>query len=60
MIDFDRLWEELYLNLTLEECDRVIKQVEAVRDSSTKVLETLVELRHGLREVKNAHDNQVG
>lgn len=57
MIDFDSLWEELYLNITLEECEAIIKQVQQVRDSSTKMLEHLVELRHGLREVKKAHDD---
>lgn len=57
MIDFDSLWEELYLNITLEECEEIIKQVQSVRDASDRMLEHLVELRHGLREVKNAHVN---
>lgn len=57
MIDFDSLWEELYLNITLEECDEIIKQVQQVRETSIKMLEHLVELRHGLREVKKSHVN---
>lgn len=59
MIDFDSLWEELYLNITLEECEAIIKQVQQVRDTSTAMLEHLVELRHGLREVQNAHGHQM-
>lgn len=59
-IDFDSLWEELYLNLSLEECDSVIKQVREVRESSQRMLEDLVELRNALREVKKAHGSQMG
>lgn len=60
MIDFDSLWEELYLNVTLEECESLIKEVQAMRDGATRMLEHLVELRHGLREVQSVHRGDLG
>lgn len=59
-IDFDSLWEELYLNISLEGCDDIIKQVQEVRANSQQMLENLVELRNILREVKRAHGTQMG
>lgn len=59
MIDFDSLWEELYLKMTLEECEKLIQEIQQMRDGATRMLEHLVELRHGLREVQSVHGSQL-
>lgn len=60
MLDFDSLWDELYLNITIEDCDAVIKQVEGIRQNADNLLMYLGELRKGLEEVKDTHDSQMG
>lgn len=60
MLDFDSLWDELYLNITIEDCDAVIDEVHKIQANADKLIVYLTELRKSLEEVRDSHDSQMG